>query len=186
MPNKLLGWNVQIMSRIHRQSFNVNGVINKIKKIEVRRQGEPSQARRVLAIEEIKFIISMMRKSEDPIKRITVPALFPFQLHLVAMVDYTCQLILNELYARGLFPFALYGRMRWSKNVLEERHCPSQIILGSSDSNFCVLLNIGLYLESQFPIEVNGIDILNFFSFGGSSAPNTKKEVSRVMRDIFK
>ena len=61
-----------------------------------------------------------------------------------------------------------------------------QIILESSDPDFCVFLNIGLYLESQFPTKVNGKGILNFFSLGGSNTANTKKKVSRVMRDIFK
>ena len=186
MPNKLLGWNVQIMSGNPTKSVIVNEVINKVKKMEVRRQGKSSQARRALTIEEFKFMISMMRKSEDPMKKIAVPALCSFQFHLIARIDDTCQFMLNELRAHDLFPFALRGRMRWSKNVLEERHCPSQIILGSNDTDFCVLLNVGLYLESQFPTEVNDEGILNCFSFGGSSTANTKKKASRVMRDIFK
>ena len=97
-------------------------------------------------IEEFKFIITMMRKSEDQLKKIAVPALCAFQFHLIARIDDTCQFMLNELRGHDLFPFALCGRMRWSKNVLEERHCPSQIILGSNDPDFCVLMNLGLYL----------------------------------------
>ena len=75
--------------------------------------------------------------------------------------------------------------MSWSKNVLEERHCPSQIIMGSNDPNFCVLMNLSLYLESQFPTEPNSEGILNCFSFGTSSATNTKKKASRVLKEIF-
>ena len=54
-----------------------------------------------------------------------------------------------------LFTFALCGSICRSKNVLYERHCPSQISIGSNDPDFCVLLNVGLYLESLFPIDVN-------------------------------
>ena len=54
-----------------------------------------------------------------------------------------------------LFPFALCEQMRWSKNVLEECHFLSQIILGANDPDFCVLLNVGIYLENTFPTEVN-------------------------------
>ena len=118
-------------------------------------------------------------------KKIGVPALCAFQFHLIARIDDTCQFMLNELRGHYLFPFTLCRRMRWSKNVLEERHCPSQIILASNDPDFCVLLNIGLYLESQFPTEDNDEGILNCFSFGGSSPMNTKKKASRVLKEIF-
>ena len=72
------------------------------------------------------------------------------------------------------------------KNALGERHCPSQITLGFNDPNFCILLNIGLYLESQFPSKVNDEgSILNYLSFGGSSPTNIKKKTSTVSREIF-
>ena len=64
MPNKLLGWDMQIMSGNHTKSVSVNEVINKVKKMGVRRQGKSSQARQALTIEEFKFIITMMRKSD--------------------------------------------------------------------------------------------------------------------------
>ena len=71
--------------------------------------------------------------------------------------------------------------MRWSKNVLEERHCPSQIILGASDPDFCALLNVGLYLESIFPTEINDEGLVNCFAFVGN-ALNTNKRVSRILK----
>ena len=67
--------------------------------------------------------------------------------------------MLNELMVHGLFPFALQAHMHWSKNVLDERHCPSQIII----SDFCVLLNVGLNLESLFPTDVNDDGLVNCF-----------------------
>ena len=61
------------------------------------------------------------------------------------------------------------GRIRWLKNALEESYCPSHITLaGSNDCNMSVLLNVGLYLESQFPIGVNGEGTLNCFLLGES------------------
>ena len=93
--------------------------------------------------------------------------------------------MLNELQGHDLFPFALCGRIRWSKNVLEESHCPSQIILGSNDPDFCVLLNLGLYLENQVLTEANDEGIINSFLFGGSSGINTEKKASRVLKEIL-
>jgi hypothetical protein len=40
----------------------------------------------------------------------------------------------------------------WSKNVMEERDCPDQILLGSNDTDFCVLLALSCYLESKLTI----------------------------------
>ena len=91
MPNKLLGWNVQIMSRDPTKSVIVKKVLNKVKKMEVRRQEESPQTRRVLIIEEFKFTISMMRKLEDLMKMIAVPAFCSSQFHLIARIDDACQ-----------------------------------------------------------------------------------------------
>eukprot|EP00957_Ditylum_brightwellii_P094089 7163482-Ditylum_brightwellii.AAC.1 len=38
------------------------------------------------------------------------------------------------------FDFALSAHMRWSKNVSEERDAPRQIMLGSMNANFDILL----------------------------------------------
>ena len=38
-------------------------------------------------------------------------------------------------------------RLAWSKNVYEESDCPKQMVLGSRNSKFCVLLNLSLFLE---------------------------------------
>ena len=32
---------------------------------------------------------------------------------------------------------------------MEERQCPAQILLGSMDPDFCILLNVGVYLEDM-------------------------------------
>ena len=40
--------------------------------------------------------------------------------------------------------------MAWSKNVIEERDCPDQIILGPNDPDFCALLALARDLESHF------------------------------------
>jgi len=184
MPNKLLGWNVQSETGNPTKSVQVNNMINKVKKMEVRKQGKETQARRPLTIDEFKFTLKKLKDSDDFVWRYALPALCSFQFHLIARIDDTCQFMLNELMVHDLFPFALRGRMRWSKNVLEERHCPSQIILGSNDPDFCVLLNVGLYLESLFPTEMNDEGLVNCFSIARKTY-NTKKRAGKILSDIF-
>ena len=184
MPNKLLGWNVATSSGNPTKSVLVNNLINKVKKMEVRKQGKDSQARRPLTIDEFKYTVRKLKDGDDDVWRYALPALCSFQFHLIARIDDTCQFMMNELVVHDLFPFALRGRMRWSKNVLEERHCPSQIILGSNDPDFCVLLNIGIYLEYMFPTEMNDEGLVNCFSIAKKSY-NTKKRAGKILSDIF-
>ena len=53
------------------------------------------------------------------------------------------------------------GRIAWStKNVREERDAPQQLLMRAMDSRFCVLLNLGLWMEYNLeahPIEGNNL-----------------------------
>ena len=74
--------------------------------------------------------------------------------------------------------------MQWSKNVLEERHCPSQIILGSNDADFCVLLNVSIYLEHMLLTENNDEGLANCFSIT-KKLSHPKKRAGKVLCNIF-
>ena len=54
---------------------------------------------------------------------------------------------MSELRAHGLFDYALQVHLKWTKNCLEERDAPEQIILGSSDQDFCVLSLLSIHLQ---------------------------------------
>ena len=56
MPNWLIGWNVQTKQGNPMKSVAVNNLIKKANKLEVRKLGVSSQARRPLEIEELGFI----------------------------------------------------------------------------------------------------------------------------------
>ena len=114
-------------------------------------------------------MISMIKYSNDPMKKITVPVFCSFQFHPIVRIDGTSQFMLDELCGHDLFSIILL----WEDNVVKE--CPWRKILsshitlaGSNDCNMYVLLNVGLYLESQFPIGVNGEGTLNCFLLGES------------------
>ena len=59
-------------------------------------------------------------------------------------------------------PYTLKSKMCWSKNVLKERKSPNQIILGSMDPNFCVLLGLALHLaHTSLTINQNSSPLLS-------------------------
>jgi hypothetical protein len=68
--------------------------------------------------------------------------------------------------------------------VLEERQAPTQIILGSNDPDFCVHLNLGLYLEHMYPERRGSNGEINCFGFSGST-DSSKSRVGRVLRECF-
>jgi hypothetical protein len=75
------------------------------------------------------------------------------------------------------------------ENVLDERDCPpDQILLGVMDTDFCVLLALGTYLETFLPKQVAGG---HQFLFGDSDADDEPIRVNeryqRVLRhEIWK
>jgi hypothetical protein len=45
------------------------------------------------------------------------------------------------------FPNALKTRLNWSTNVNDKRNALWQVVLGSMDPVFCVILSLGLWLD---------------------------------------
>ena len=74
-------------------------------------------------------------------------AMVKLQYHIIGRCDDLSHLKKNVLEASTQLPGRLTVKMRWSKNVLEERDCPKQIIMGAMNSKYCVELGLALYLE---------------------------------------
>ena len=99
---------------------------------------------------------------------------------MVARLDDTCRLEEQDLKPNPQFPFTLLCRMCWSKNVLEERDAPDQILLGAMDRCYCVLLALGIFLEVWCEAEVG---IANPYLFGDTGDPiKTKKSVYATLK----
>ena len=63
----------------------------------------------------------------------------------------------EDLTANMEYPCTLKSKMRWSKNVLEERETSDQVIIRSMDPNHCVILALSLHLEHS-TLEINQQD----------------------------
>ena len=70
-----------------------------------------------------------------------------FRFHLLCTNDDTAHIAKYTLKRTPQFPQFLSMKMKWSKNVQEERDCINQIILAFMDYNYCAVLGIGLFLE---------------------------------------
>ena len=118
-----------------------------------------------------------LRSSACQAYKYTVSAFFIFQFTLIAWLDDIANFSINDLTPNIEFMFALNSKMCWSKNVLEERDSPDQIIFGARDPTCCAHLGLGLHLETA--IEAGNVHD------GGTLFGVKKTYCSQVLRDII-
>jgi hypothetical protein len=116
----------------------------------VRKEGAPSQERRPATMGKMRQVHANFRENRwyGPIVKYGCPAFVNFQVHYIRRIDCTSQFMKENFQVHDLFP-DLAGNvcLNWAKNVHEERDAPWQIMLGSMDPTFCVLLSLAIWLE---------------------------------------
>ena len=158
MPNKIKKWNLQSNSRNPTKSIVVNELIKRVKKHEVKREGKASSARRAMELPEFLEIVKRCRKlPENHFGRHTGAEYFLFQFYMIVRLDDVEPFKCEDLTANMEYPYTLKSKMRWSRNILEERESPDQIIIGSVDPNYCVILALSLHLVHS-TLEINQQD----------------------------
>lgn len=186
-PHKLVAWNVQSEFGNPTRSVAVNNCIKSVKLHEVRKEGRPSSAKRDLKRGEFKRMIEILSESVDHYRRRTCPTMMCTHVHIIARSDDLSHVESKDLRSHPIFSqIALEMAVSWSKNVLEERQCPPQILLGSWDAIFCVLLHLAGYLESS--IEHNA---LSKYLFGSPNRDDylepgrINERYSRTLRQLW-
>ena len=200
MTNRLMTWNEISNVGNPTRSAELNDLIKYIKKKEVRKQGVQSTARRALTHEEFKSTLEELKnhkkttegKSTSPIWNYGIPASMCLQFHVIARIDDTMHIRMENLRRSNIFSYLLQVRLNWSKNVREERDSPWQILLPSMNPLYCVYLNLAIWLEIFLELYPHGN--LTPFLFGFSTdtrdpegATLSKKVASDVLGGkIFK
>ena len=90
LPNCHIPWNEISKVGNPTKSIQVNQMIKKVAKFEVRKQGKKSQARRPLKEHEFCSILEQLRSTADESDIVTkwgAPALMTFQFHMIGRVD---------------------------------------------------------------------------------------------------
>jgi hypothetical protein len=75
MPNRLMLWNAVSGQGNLTRSIEVNTLIKKVKKKEVRKQGVPSKARRAVTHDDFRRMHSILREKNDVIRRYGIQSL---------------------------------------------------------------------------------------------------------------
>ncbi len=74
-------------------------------------------------------------------------ALFCLQWQITGQIDDVMKLAKSTLLFNPCEPSTLNIKLNWSKNIREERDCPTQIVFGAMDPLVCPLLNLAIWLE---------------------------------------
>ena len=155
MPNRLMVWNELSNVGNPTRCTQLNELIKRVKKQEVRKQGVPSRARRALTHEEFKSTQEALRTYQrDPLHDTMNPiwnygcvASLNFQFHMIARIDDSMNVKMDNFKTCPTFPCYLQTRMNWSKNVQEERDAPWQMIMPCMNTMYCVYATLSLWLE---------------------------------------
>lgn len=130
------------------KSAAVNDMLREVKKFEVRGEGVGDCSMRPITEQEFRMTIHLFRAQHDWITSWKYSTMALWQYHLIGRIDDVVHFKISDPRSHDRFDFAVQTKVRWSKNVMEERCCPDQILLGAMDPLFCILANLGLYLES--------------------------------------
>lgn len=109
---------------------DVSKVIADVKKAEARRLGVQPRAKRGLKEVEFRKTLEMFHNRNDWVHQYRYPTICLWQYNLIGRNDKICHFEANDPKRHPDFPFALQTKVRWSKNITEERECPDQILFG--------------------------------------------------------
>lgn len=169
MPAQNIPWNQVAQQGNPTRSPQVARLIANMKRFQVRRQGVSSQARRALHIIEYVNIMLWFWNHPNQAIGLFAAAALTVQFALITRGDDVSKFNIHDLGAYERYPLiAILGRIVWSKNVREERDAPQQVLFGSMDTRFCVLVNLALWLEfalehhpaphNEFVFRLDGLD----------------------------
>jgi len=152
------------------------------KKKQVRKLGKASCAKRDMKLEEFKMAMKLLQEETNGYRWSTV---LKMQHSLIARGDDIHHMKTLHLHCHPTFKsFALETEMFWSKNVLDERDCPPQILLGAMSPDFCTLFALAVYLEIRLTEEGGGNNEYLFSSDVDDEAP--KRSLAAFTKAINK
>ena len=125
----------------------INDVITKVKKYEVRQEGVSSKARRAFKWEEFYALLMLACHLYATVDVFFFMVMLCLQWQIIARIGDVIKLAKSTLLFNSCEPSTLNIKMNWSKNIREERDCPTQILFGAMDPLVCPLLNLVAWLE---------------------------------------
>ena len=148
---------------------NIKGKI-----VKVGQEGVSSQARHALEWGEFYLMLSLVHHLHADGKLWFFMVVFCLEWQIICQIDDVMKLAKSMLLFNPRELLTLNIKLNWSKNIREERDCPTQIVFGAMDPLVCPLLNLAAWLEGG-----DNHGLLLFGSYRTNSA------VSNLLDKIF-
>ena len=152
-----------------------------IEKKEVRGQGKPTQAQQAIERPKFEQALSILNGFDDFNRQFFVTTEMRFQFCMVARLDDACNLKKQDLKRNLQYPSSILCQMCWSKNVLEERDAPDQLLLGAANQKYCILLALAVYLGSW--LESSEARQSEFVFGSGTKPKHAKDLISGILKN---
>jgi hypothetical protein len=168
-------------------SIEINNLIKRVKKKEVRKQGVASQTQRAITELEYRTLHTIFCDvSNSMLWRYGMSAMINFQFHVIGRIDDTTPVLDDHLRVHNSFPNCLKTKLNWSKNVEDERDAPWQIVMGSMDTMYCVLVSMAVWMEMSMRANASAGNSPYVFSFSDDVAvPSGGLKAKSIAQTIF-
>lgn len=187
--NNHIQWNEETNHGNPTRSPLVTVFMNSLKKLEVRGSAVTSKAKRPMEVNELEGIIRYIRSpsANETIRtlvihknRYALAAMYLWQYSLIGRIDDAAQTKVTAIKPSSRFPFALQCQLTWSKNILEERQAPFQILFASMQSDMCLFIALAVHLENWIHLNGGVLPSEYLFVIGGDgNNPNSSKAAAR-------
>ena len=106
--------------------------------------------------------------------------------YVIGRIDDTTQVLVDHLRVHDSFPNYLKTKLNWSKNVGDERDEPWQIVMGSMDTMYCVLVSMAVCLEMNMRANASAGNSPYVFLFSDDVAvPSGGLNVKSIAQIVF-
>ena len=185
MPNNRQQWNDARQEGNPTRSLQLSRLIKAIRRFQTQRHGVASSVRRPLTTGEYEQVMEAYWRAGNRELGLCGAALTSFQLSMIGRLDDCSKFRLPELLSYAAYPdWCITGKLNWSKNVVDERDCPHQVLIGAMDTRYDVLLNLGLWLKYHF--ELNPGENEFVFGYSGLDDPiRIKERLARQLKEIL-
>ena len=190
MPNRLMQWNELSLVGNPTKCTEIGDFIRVLKTKETRGQGRPSCARASVSASEFENMHTILRNEGKDIRsKYGYRAFLNIQNHFIARLDDTAKMFSENIKTSVDFDFILKAKLNWGKNVREERDCPFQFLMASSDHRFCCHLTLAVWLEVYLTERSTQGELTPYiFQFSDNTsisdgATQSKKIVANYLRD---
>ena len=125
---------------------------------------------------EFDQIMGKWRSSDNFDRRYRFTTMLKFMFHLIARGDDASHVFGSTLAVSAQFPWTLATRL--TSKVSERRRYPTQILLGSMDPTYCVLLALAIWLEHWIG-RGEGASSQWLFADGATNSNSPKKDIDK-------